>query len=299
MTEKNGYDILFLGHYTRDTIVGSAGTRVVDGGAFYYGASVAARLGLKAAAITRLAAEDFRIVDELEGLGVKVFARRTRRSTCLRLVYPSENLDERMIYMESSAGSFSVDEVRGFRARTAVLGGSVRGEIPLEVVEALAAQGCRIALDVQGYVRVARENKLVYENWPEHEAVLAMVDILKTDAVEAEMLTGSADIHRAAKMLRTLGPAEVLITHRDGVLVREGNRVHEAVFLPRRLVGRSGRGDTCLSAYAGRRLTDAPAEALLWAAAVTSLKLEADGPFRGSPAEVQARALEIRACEQK
>ena len=29
------YDIVFLGNYTRDTIVSPRGTRVVDGGAFF------------------------------------------------------------------------------------------------------------------------------------------------------------------------------------------------------------------------------------------------------------------------
>ena len=52
------YDIAFIGHYTKDTIVSASGTRVVDGGAFNYGANVAVRMGLKVAAVTRLAEED-------------------------------------------------------------------------------------------------------------------------------------------------------------------------------------------------------------------------------------------------
>ena len=36
------YDVAFLGHYTKDTILSASGTRVVDGGAFNYGAHVAA-----------------------------------------------------------------------------------------------------------------------------------------------------------------------------------------------------------------------------------------------------------------
>ena len=39
------YDIAFLGHYTKDTIVSAEGTRVVDGGAFNYGSHAAARMG--------------------------------------------------------------------------------------------------------------------------------------------------------------------------------------------------------------------------------------------------------------
>jgi len=64
------------------------------------------------------------------------------------------------------------------------------------------------------------------------------------------------------------------------------NRFYEAPFLPTELRGRSGRGDTCISAYLAKRLTAPPAEAVIWAAAVTSLKLENEGPFRREICEV-------------
>lgn len=67
---KTQYDVALIGHYTKDTIVSSSGTRLVNGGAFNYGAHVAARMGLKVAAVTRLAKEDRAVVDELEELGV-------------------------------------------------------------------------------------------------------------------------------------------------------------------------------------------------------------------------------------
>ena len=44
-TNTKFYDIAFIGHYTKDTIVSSTGIRVVDGGAFNYGANVAAKMG--------------------------------------------------------------------------------------------------------------------------------------------------------------------------------------------------------------------------------------------------------------
>src|SRR5512137_2103532 len=96
------YDIAFLGHYTKDTIVSAEGTRVVDGGAFNYGSHVAIRMGLNVAAITRLAREDFGVVDELKALGVDVFAKTTPHSTCLRLEYPTSNVDERILTITSS-----------------------------------------------------------------------------------------------------------------------------------------------------------------------------------------------------
>lgn len=287
MSVTQVYDIAFLGHYTKDTIVSAAGTRVVDGGAFNYGAHVAARMGLKVAAITRLAQEDFHVVDELTRLGVDAFARATPESTCLRLEYPTSNLDERVIYVSSTAGAFTPAEVKDLQARAVVIGASMRGEVSLDVVEELAKKDALIAADVQGFVRVARDGKLVGEAWPEKQAVLTRVDVLKTDAVEAEMLTGQADSRVAARLLADLGPSEVVLTHRHGVLVYAGDQLYEAGFFPEKLVGRSGRGDTCVAAYVAKRLTASPGEAATWAAAVASLKMGAEGPFRREIGEVE------------
>ena len=282
------FDIAFVGNYTQDTIVSAAGRRVVDGGAFNYGAHVSAAMGLRVAAVTRLAREDWRVVEDLADLGVTVFAEATRQSTCLRLEYPSTDVDERVIYVTSTAGALAREQVADLQAGVFVVCASLRGEAPLETIETIAAKGARIAVDVQGFVRVARGGIMVYESWPEKEAVLARVEVLKTDAVEAEMLTGERDIHKAARRLAELGPKEIVLTHRDGLLVYDGGQYHKAGFFPVELVGRSGRGDTCLAAYVSKRLSASPAEATIWAAAVTSLKLETEGPFRRQLGEVEA-----------
>ena len=281
------FDIAFLGNYTKDTIVSSEGTRIVDGGAFNYGAHVAAAMQLRVAAITRLAREDWRVVERLSALGVDVFAEATSTSTCMSLVYPSADVDERIIHVASSAGSFTPAQVAEIEAPVFVLGPSFRGEVSLDVIRALAAEGVKIAADVQGWVRVIRDGKLAFEDWPEARLFLAQVDILKTDAVEAERLTGTADIHQAARMLAGLGPGEIVLTHRNGLLVLADGQFHEAGFYPAELVGRSGRGDTCLAAYAAKRLSATPGEATIWAAAVTSLKMEAEGPFRRDIGDVE------------
>lgn len=281
------FDIAFLGNYTKDTIVSAAGTRIVDGGAFNYGAHVAAAMELRVAAITRLASDDWHVVEGLERLGVDVFAEATPHSTCLRLQYPSANVDERIIYVTSTAGTFGLEQATLLQASTFVVGASLREEVPLKVIKALAAKRARIAVDVQGFVRVDRKGTLVYEAWPERDAVLPHVDILKTDAVEAEMLTGQKDIHRAARLLADLGPGEIVLTHRDGLLVLADGHFHEAGFFPTELIGRSGRGDTCLAAYTAKRLSATPSEAIIWAAAVTSLKMEAEGPFRRDMRDVE------------
>ena len=282
------FDIAFVGHYTKDTIVYPHGTRTVDGGAFNYGAHVAVRMGLRVAVVTRLAREDWRVVEGLERLGVAVFARATPVSTLLRLTYPTANLDERTIELTSSAGAFTVGEVADLRARAVAIGASVRGEVPLGVVEALASHGSMLALDVQGFIRVVQDGRLTFDAWPDKESVLKHVTVLKSDAVEAQLITAESDRHAAAARLAALGPREVLLTHGGGVLVHHDGTFDEAPFVPDQVRGRSGRGDTCTSAYLSRRLMASPAEAVRWAAAVTSLKLEAEGPFRRERAEVEA-----------
>lgn len=282
------FDIAFVGHYTKDTIVYPHLTRTVDGGAFYYGANVAVRMGLTVAVVTRLAREDWHVVGELERLGVTVFARATPASTLLRLTYPTADLDERTIELTSSAGPFTVGEVAGLQARAVAIGASVRGEVPPEVVEVLAATGTMVALDVQGFIRVVRDGTVAFDDWPGRESVLKHVTVLKTDAVEARLITKESDRHAAATRLAAFGPREVLLTHGGGVLVYHDGVIDEAPFVPEQVRGRSGRGDTCTSAYLSRRLTAPPAEAVRWAAAVTSLKLEAEGPFRRDRTAVEA-----------
>ena len=280
------YDIAFIGHYTKDTIVSSTGTRVVDGGAFNYGANVAARMRLKVAAVTRLAKEDLRVIEKLKGLGVDVFAHISPQSTCLRLEYPTSNVDERVIYVTSSAGPFTTAEIEKIQARAIVVGASMRDEISLEVIVELAKKETILAADVQSFIRVNDNGKLVFKEWPEKQSILSHLDILKTDAVETELLFGKCDLHTAAKKMHDLGPREVAITHRDGLLVYADGDFYEEEFLPKEIIGRTGRGDTCIASYTAKRLSASPQEATVWAAAITSLKMEAEGPFQRTIEEV-------------
>lgn len=290
MSNHPAYDIVILGNYTKDTIESLSGTRNVDGGGFNYGAHVAAMMGLRTAAVTRLAKEDACVVDALVRLGVDVLPTFTPDSTRLRLYYPSSNPDERIVSVTRTAGAFTADQFRDLEARVFLINASIREEVSLEVIRLLRKKAAILAADVQGFVRViGRDGTLVYEEWPEKLEVLSQIDILKTDAVEAQALTGLADIRAAAEMLRGWGPKEVVLTHRDGVLVLACGRYSEAPFRPRQLVGRSGRGDTCIASYVCKRLTAPPEEATVWAAAVTSLKLEAEGPIKRTIAEVTER----------
>jgi sugar/nucleoside kinase (ribokinase family) len=281
------FDVVCVGNYTKDTIVSPAGVTYVDGGAMNYAAHASIRLGMRVAVVTRLAEEDQRVIDNLNQVGVRDFVRYTPFSTCVKLEYPTTNPDLRYLYVTSTAGSITIDQVAFFQTRAAVIGTTLRGEVGLDVIHALRDRVEWLAADVQGFVRVLRGQSLVYEPWPEMQTVLSCIDILKSDAVEAEFLTGESDIHKAAQYFTGLGAREVVLTHKDGLLVVAGGQFFEFGFYPQKMDGRSGRGDTCLGAYTSMRLSMTPAQAGMRAAALTSLKMETLGPFNRSRTEVE------------
>ncbi len=282
------YDLVIIGNYTKDTIVSPSGTRQVDGGGFNYGAHVAAMMGLKTATVTRLAREDIRVVEALERLGIDVFPTYTSYSTDMRLYYPTTDPDRRVLSVKHTAGVFIPGQVEHLEARAFLINASTRGEVGLDVIQVLSKKDAWISADAQGYVRIiAEDGTLVFDAWPEKQQVLPYIDILKTDAVEAETMTGRKDIRTAARMLADWGPKEIVLTHRDGLLVFAEGRFHEAAFRPKQMVGRSGRGDTCIGSYVAKRLNASPEEAAVWAAAVTSLKMEAEGPIKRKIEDVE------------
>jgi sugar/nucleoside kinase (ribokinase family) len=111
---------------------------------------------------------------------------------------------------------------------------------------------------------------------------LALVTYLKVDRTEAELLTGQTDLQAAARELAAYGPREVVVTQSSGVTVYADGKIHESPFTPRSLAGRTGRGDTCFATYVGKRLSASAEEACRFAAAVTTLKQEQPGPWRGT-----------------
>jgi sugar/nucleoside kinase (ribokinase family) len=287
MDHNKKYDVAFIGNYTKDTIISPSGVQYVDGGAVNYAANAAARLGYKVVVITHLSREDDRVVQRLQRTGIDCLPTYTSQSTLMKLEYPTDDPDTRTLSVAATAGSIEVNEIIDLDARSAVIGTSLRGEVGLDVIRELHSKEMLVALDVQGFVRVLRGQHLAYEPWEEMQSTLAYVNILKSDAVEAEFLTGEKDIYRAAEFYARMGPQEIVLTHKDGVLFYDRGDFHPVEFHSLQLDGRSGRGDTCLGTYAAARLSKSPAEAGIWAAAVTSLKMEFPGPFNRSVAEVE------------
>jgi len=290
---KMDYDVVAIGHLDKGRIVRGSESRQAVGGAVYYGGAVLARLGLKVAVVTRLAREDAWMLEELRSFGIEVFPVWTPETTGIENYHPDPDSDFRRCRPLGFAGTFREEDLPDVEARLFYVGTIFADEVDLPFLRAVAARG-PLALDAQGCLRVLVGGELVTDGWPEAPQALPLVRHLKVDDREAEALTGEGNLVVAARKLAELGPEEVILTHGKGVLVLAGGELYEAPFEPRSLAGRTGRGDTCFAAYLGRRLLgDLPPEATKFAAALTTMKLERPGPFRGSLAEVKNLAARL------
>jgi sugar/nucleoside kinase (ribokinase family) len=281
------YDVVHIGNYTKDTIITPSGTRYVDGGGSRYAAYAAACLGRKVAVVTRISREDIHVVAKFILAGIDCFPTYAPESTLMQLEYPTTDPDIRTLTVAGTAGTITGSEVEDLKMKAAVINSSLRGEVGLDVIRKLKDKKITLAADMQGYVRVLRGQELRYEPWGEMQETLAYLDILKSDAVEAEFLTGETDIFSAARTYAAMGPKEIVLTHKDGVLIFANGEFHNLGFFPSNLNGRSGRGDTCIGAYVAMRISKSPLDAGIWAAAVTSLKMEKLGPFDRSISDVE------------
>ena len=289
------YDITLIGNYTKDTIVTTTETKYVDGGGFNYGAHAAIALGAKTAAITRLKNNDQHVVDNLTNIGVDVYPSFTDESTHIELIYSGDDFDDRTLIMPKSAGSFTSEQFLNIESKIFLVNSSTRDEFKLDTLLDLKKKGALIGIDLQGFIRTRDSNNVLNNStWEEKKEALAITHYLKADGVEAEFLTGESDLVAAAKILKFYGPKEIIITHKDGVLVYDGNQVYQEPFMLDKIIGRSGRGDTCGASYVYMRLTLGPGQSIKWAAAATSLKMESDTPLKKSKQEIEDRVKEYK-----
>ena len=294
MTTSTNVDIVMIGHFAKDQLVVDGRSEVASGGAVYYGSVALRRMGVSVAIVTRLHPDDFSRLEELKQEGVQVFATPAAETSGIANFYNSADMERRICKPLGFAGPFRLQDVPALSARLYLIGPIIAGEVDLPLLKAVAGRG-PVALDVQGFVRVREEDPsagsgqaLVFRQWADMEEGLANVTYLKVDRAEAELLTSETDLSVAARRLADYGPREVVITQSSGVTVFADGTLYQAPFTPRSLAGRTGRGDTCFATYLGKRLSRSPQEATRFAAAVTTLKQERPGPWRGNLADVEA-----------
>src|SRR5512134_1550407 len=103
----NRYDLVFMGHVTIDEIDAKEGTaHGVPGGAPYFGAFAACWSNKRIAVVTRMAEEDAHLLEPLKSAGIDVYLQPVPATTHMRVVHPTRNVDERVMFQTQNAGFF-------------------------------------------------------------------------------------------------------------------------------------------------------------------------------------------------
>ncbi len=285
------YDIVMIGHVSKDIMVYGGKEERLLGGAVVYSSAAAARSGAKVLVITKAAQEDLPLLEVMRHPNVEIFTIPSPSSTSIRNEYFSEDRERRKVTLLSQADPFTLDEIPPFQTSVLHLAGLFYGEIPVSLIPALACR-YKVAVDAQGLLRRNTGGTLAFQDLENKAEILPHITYLKTDAAEAEVLTGKKDREEAARILATYGPEEVMVTHNTEVIVLKEGKFYRAPFTPRNLSGRTGRGDTCFASYLYWRLHHPIQEAVSYAAALTSIKMEKPGIFTGTVEDVQTRMRE-------
>ena len=292
----NQFDSLIIGQPSLDVNTDHTGHTVREtGGAVVYSGFAAAALGHPVCVLPKANKETIDTASLFASAkNIKVHALESRQSTSIENIYHTADKERRSCRAISRIDGYRASEIPEIDAKIYHLAGLMRGDIGNDLIE-FASRKAMTAVDVQCLLRVADEKngEMSFQDWPEKLSMLGKIRFLKTDAAEAEILTGSKDRKVAAKMLYGWGAKEIMITHNTEVIIYDGKKIYSEPLKPRNLSGRTGRGDTCFSAYITERLTKDISEALLTAAALVSLKMESPGPFKGSRADVEAYIKEF------
>ena len=286
------YDVVFIGHMSHNDIIPFKGApKSTSGGAVFFAAMTAAVLGKSTGLITKFEEKDKTFLSPLTEKGVDVFAIPAEVTTQLKLTHLSENMDLREIYQEKSAGPITMEEMPEIKARLIHLCPVTGEDFTFDLMKGLQERGYALSIDMQGSVRFLDPvtRKIHFRDAPRKKEMLEIAEKVKLDAVEAELLTGTDDLEKAALILEEWGSRETMITRSDGVLLRYAGKTYMERFSNQRLLSRTGRGDTTFTAYICRRMDHDALDSLKFATALASIKLENPGPFNGTVEEVLLR----------
>lgn len=283
-------DICCIGHITKDKIVTPNRTVYMAGGTSFYFSYAINQLpkNVTFSLVTAMDPTEKEPVEKMLKAGIDVSMNASRNTVFFENIY-GENQNERKQRVLAKADPFTIQQLKHVDAKVFHLGSLLADDFPTEVVEYLSSKG-RVSIDVQGYLREVRDEKVYPIDWKEKLKVLKHTYYLKVNETEMETITGLKDAHEAAKLIHAWGVTEVIITlGSEGSLVYVDDKFYEIpAYPPHEVVDATGCGDTYSAGYLYKRLQGAtPTEAGKFAAAMCTIKLEHNGPFNRSIEDVE------------
>ena len=283
-------DICCIGHITKDKIVTPNRTVYMAGGTSFYFSYAINQLpkDVTFSLVTAMDPTEKEPVEKMLKAGIDVSMNASRNTVFFENIYGA-NQNERKQRVLAKADPFTIQQLEHVDAKVFHLGSLLADDFPTEVVEYLSRKG-RVSIDVQGYLREVRDEKVYPIDWKEKLKVLKHTYYLKVNETEMETITGLKDAHEAAKLIHAWGVTEVIITlGSEGSLVYVDDKFYEIpAYPPHEVVDATGCGDTYSAGYLYKRLQGAtPTEAGKFAAAMCTIKLEHNGPFNRTIQDVE------------
>lgn len=284
-------DICCIGHITKDKIVTPHSTVYMAGGTSFYFAYAINQLPkeLSFSLVTAMDPTEKEPVEQMRKAGIDVSLYASRNTVFFENIYSDENQNDRKQRVLAKADPFRIDQLKDIDAKVFHLGSLLNDDFSVDVVEYLATKG-RVSIDVQGYLREVRDEKVYPIDWEDKLRVCKSTYYLKVNEIEMKTVTGEDDPRRAALLLHSWGVKEVIVTlGSEGSLVYVDDKFYEIpAYKPREVVDATGCGDTYSAGYLYKRLQGAsPLEAGKYAAAMCTIKLEHNGPFNRCEEDIQ------------
>lgn len=278
-------DICCIGHITKDKIVTPHRVVYMAGGTSFYFAYAINQLpnDVSFSLVTSMDPTETEPAEKMRQAGIDVTLNASRNTVFFENIY-GENQNERKQRVLAKADPFTIEQLEHVDAKVYHLGSLLSDDFSNEVVEYLAKKG-KVSIDVQGYLREVRDEKVYPIDWKDKLRVLKNTYYLKVNEIEMETITGLKDAHEAAKLLHSWGVTEVIITlGSEGSLIYVDDTFYEIpAYAPHEVVDATGCGNTYSAGYLYQRTLGAtPTEAGKFAAAMCTIKLEHNGPFNRS-----------------
>ena len=231
---KKTYDVLVIGPVSLDHNIDYQGNeRKEVGGAVVASGFAAAKSGNRTAVFTKLNPADADVEERFAGSGADVYWKPSQATCSIRNQYFTADKEKRACTSMGVCDPFRFDELPDIETKIYHFAGLVYGDFDGALFAEAARHG-KVAVDVQCLLRhVEADRTMAFHDWAEKKQYLPVIDYLKTDAAEAEILTGLTDRAEAAKLLHSWGAKEVLITHNTEVLAGHLLRACGGAFLQR------------------------------------------------------------------
>ena len=238
--------------------------------------------------VTKIGQESQEEVDRLHQMNINVLSYSSRHSVFFENHYGLDS-DQRTQRVLAKADPFTIEEMKPLQAEVFHLGSLLADDFSPEIVKYLSQKG-RISIDVQGYLREVRGEKVYAVDWKDMDAVLPYVDMMKLNEHEMRAIMQLNNPKTVAKKLASYGIREVIITLGSyGSLIYANKTYYEIpAYPPQKIVDATGCGDTYSTGYLYMRSQGATfQEAGRFASAMCTLKLEHNGPFEGSLKDIE------------